>query len=417
MRDYIVVMIILGLLPLVLFRPFAGVLLGNWVGIMNPHRLTYGFAYDYPFAAIVFAVTFVAWLFSREPKTVPLKSSTVILILFILWMAVTSALAEYPDQAWGFYLNLLKIFAMLYVAMAMLTSRERLDQLIWIVVISLGFFGVKGGLFTIATGGSYMVLGPENSFITGNTEIALAMTMALPLMRYLQLETKKTWVKRGLMMAMFLTGFAIIGSYSRGAFVAVSAMAFLLWLKSRNKMPVAIVMLVAIPLILAFMPDKWSVKMSTIETYEQDQSAMGRVNAWWFAYNYTLDHPIAGGGFGVFNQDLFNRYAPNPDFFQDAHSIYFQVLGTQGYVGLALFLGLGITAWRSGKWIIAHARGRPELSWAQNMAAMIQVSLIGYAVGGAFLSLAYFDVPYLLVGMITMLRAYLEKADSAKARK
>jgi hypothetical protein len=39
---------------------------------------------------------------------------------------------------------------------------------------------------------------------------------------------------------------------------------------------------------------------------------------------------------------------------------------------------------------------------------MVQVSLVGYAVGGAFLSLAYFDLPYNMMVMVVLARKWVE---------
>jgi putative inorganic carbon (HCO3(-)) transporter len=92
-----------------------------------------------------------------------------------------------------------------------------------------------------------------------------------------------------------------------------------------------------------------------------------------------------------------------------AHSIYFQVLGEQGFVGLFLFLLLGLLAWRTGSKVINAAKDVPENKWAADLAAMGQVSLIGYATAGAFLGLAYFDLPYHLVVIIVLTKVLLIK--------
>lgn len=53
MRDILVTALILGSLPFILRRPYIGILVWAWVSYMNPHRLTWVFAYDLPFAQIV----------------------------------------------------------------------------------------------------------------------------------------------------------------------------------------------------------------------------------------------------------------------------------------------------------------------------------------------------------------------------
>ena len=106
-------------------------------------------------------------------------------------------------------------------------------------------------------------------------------------------------------------------------------MGFLLWLKSRKKLALAVIMLLVVPPLIQFMPQKWEERMHTISTDrdELDESALGRINAWGFAWNLAKARPILGGGFRVFYvYDTWHRYAPDPQDFHDSHSIYFEVL-------------------------------------------------------------------------------------------
>ena len=260
-----------------------------------------------------------------------------------------------------------------------------------------------------------MVWGPGNSFIAGNNEIALALITTIPLLYYLQLSTKNKLAQYGLIAAMLLCAIAALGSYSRGALLALAAMGGFLWLKSQYKVRLALLFILSIPLILAYMPEQWTERMDSINTYEQDRSVAGRFNAWGMAYNLTKDRPIVGGGFVVTTRELFTRYANDVgDEPRAAHSIYFQALGEHGYVGLGLYLLLGFLTWRSGDWIIRNTKDLKEYQWASNLASMIQVSLVGFATGGAFLSLLYFDVPYYLMVAMVATRIIVEKALEEK---
>lgn len=184
-------------------------------------------------------------------------------------------------------------------------------------------------------------------------------------------------------------------------------MSAFLWLKSKEKMKLGLLMALATPVLLALMPSKWFDRMDTINEYQEDASAMGRVNAWKMATNLASDR-VTGGGFEIYDAGVFARYAPNPQDIHAAHSIYFQVLGEHGFPGLALYLALGITTWRSASAIVRHSLPYADLKWAADLARMIQVSLLGFAVGGAFLSLAYFDVPYYLMAAVVATRVIIE---------
>jgi probable O-glycosylation ligase (exosortase A-associated) len=167
------------------------------------------------------------------------------------------------------------------------------------------------------------------------------------------------------------------------------------------------------------MPGKWTQRMDTINTYKEDASAMGRINAWKMATNLALDRPLVGGGFDIWNGVVFARYAPVPEDVHAAHSIYFQALGEHGFVGLGLYLLLATLTFRRCSWIVRMTAKRDDLKWAARLATMIQVSMLGFAVGGAFLSLLYYDVPYYLMAMVVCTGYLVEntlKAEAAESK-
>ncbi len=260
------------------------------------------------------------------------------------------------------------------------------------------------------TGGDHRVYGPPNTFIGGNNEIALAMLMVVPLMNYLRATVANRWVSLAMGASMVLTMIAAIGSQSRGALLAFLAMLGFLWLKSRHKLLTALFGLVFVASVFAFMPAEWHQRMQTITEYQQDPSAMGRINAWYASVNIAASH-LTGGGFDVLIAEptrIFSQYAPNPSNWADAHSIYFEILAEHGFIGLFLFLMLFTMAFFTGSWIIRSTRDRPELFEYTQMARMVQVSLVAYAAGGAFLGLAYFDLPYHLVLLLVLARRCVE---------
>jgi probable O-glycosylation ligase (exosortase A-associated) len=402
MRDIFVTAVIFGLLPFVFKRPWVGILLWSWLGYMSPHRLTWGFAYNLPFSMIVGLVTIVAFVASKEKKDMPWTRETIVLLIFIGWMLFTTFFAFYPDLAWFQWNKVWKIQLMVFLTALIITDRQKLHWLVWVIVLSFGFYGVKGGIFTIINGGAYRVQGPAETFIQGNNEMALALVMTIPLIRYLHLQETRKWIKTGLASAMVLTGVAAIGSQSRGGLVAMVAMGLFLWLKSRNKFVTGIYMAIAVAIMASVMPQAWYDRMNTIKTYQQDQSAEGRINAWHVAFNVAKDR-ITGGGFEMFKPPTFRQYAPDPWNVHDVHSIYFEQMGEHGFIGFGLFMLLGLLAWIRAQQIIKRCKNDPDRKWASDLAAMIQVSLIGYAAGGAFLGMSYFDLPYHL--MIILLLA------------
>jgi probable O-glycosylation ligase (exosortase A-associated) len=398
MRDLLVATIVFGLLPFIVRRPFWGILLMAWLGYMNPHRLCYTFMLTMPVVQIVAIATLLGMLISKEAKRMVWSREIAVLVIFVVWMGLTTTQALYFNLAVEQYTKVVKIQILTFMALLMLTSRQKVHLFVWIVVLSLGFYGVKGGLFTVLKGGIHRVQGPEGTFIGGNNELALALVMTIPLMRYLHLQTKNELIRLGLAVGMLLTAVAAIGSQSRGALVALSITGAIFWLKGRNKFVTGLLIAVVAAVVFSVMPESWYQRMDTIGDYRSDESAMGRINAWWTAWHMASDR-LFGGGFEAFQAPTFQLYAPVPGQVHDVHSIYFEALGEHGFIGLFLFLTLMAMTWLKCSAIIRASKKNPEHAWARDLAAMLQVSLMGYMVGGAFLGLAYFDYFYHLVAL------------------
>lgn len=410
MRDLLLTAIVFGSIPFILHNPFNGLLMWVWVGIMNPHRFTWGFAYDMPFAMVVALFTLVSMLLhSKKLNSFPADHAAVALALFAVWIGLAPLFSFHYDREIELWLRAIKIQIMVLAAFLLVGNRRQIHWLVWVLAISVGIFGIKGGLFTLLTAGVYRVWGPAGSFIADNNTLALALIMVVPLFRYLQLHTEKWWIRQGCLIAMGLCVIAAIGSQSRGAFLALGAASLFIFTKSRRKGLVGLVFLLVLPVAWLLMPESWTERMMTIRSYEVDASALGRINAWWVAWNVAVDRFPFGGGFVLDTQEVFSRYAPDPTNIKVAHSIYFQSLGEHGFIGLALFLLIFCFAWLNANWVMRNTKGYAEFLWAYDLASMCQVSLIGYAVGGAFLSLTYFDLPYYIVVILVALRRLVKE--------
>jgi putative inorganic carbon (HCO3(-)) transporter len=405
-RDLLIFAVIFGALPFVFKRPALGVLLFTWISLMNPHRLAYGAAFSFPFAALIAVVTLAALVLSKQPKNFPRTTVTIVLLMFCAWMTLTSFFALEPNLVWREWNRVIKTLFMVFVSFMVLNTERDIKQYAWVVALSLGFYGLKGGLFVLMSGGSYKVYGPSGSYIEENNGMALALVATLPLIWYLRNQVKNKWVSLVMLAMTIGTAIAAVGSYSRGALLGGGAMLSFLWLKSKNKAGTGVAVIVMVALIALVMPPQWFERMHTIDDYQQDDSAMGRINAWQFAIN-VASRNVLGGGFNVFSPRQFMIYAPDPLAYHVAHSIFFQVLGDHGFIGLGMFLFLIFAVWRTGTRIIKFTGKTPELKWASDLAKMIQVCVIGYVVSGAFLSLAYFDLFYDFIVILVVMEKFL----------
>jgi len=408
MRDIAVtILVILGLIY-TLKKPYIGILLWSWLGYMNPHRLSYGFAYTMPFAQVTAIITMMALLLSKEKKSFPITPLTTTWLFFILCLSISTLFAIFPEQAFEQLIKVLKIQLVVFLTLLLINDKKKLNQLIWVIALSIGFYSIKGGVFTLMTGGSFRVWGPSGTYIAGNNEIGLATLMIIPLFFYLRQQVHQKWLKNTLLAFAILSVFTVLGTQSRGAFLALGVISLFLWLKTSNKVITGVIGGIFIVLAISFMPKTFMDRMDTIETYQEDNSAMGRINAWTLAINIANDRFFAGG-FNHWSPKTYALYAPDPDHVLDVHSIYFEVLGENGYPALILFLTLLFLTWRSAAWVIKQTKDNKELLWCSQLMKMIQVSLLAYCSGGAFLGLAYWDLPYHLISIVVITRVLVEQ--------
>lgn len=398
MRDILIVSLVLLAGMTALRKPWVGALLWACLSLLNPHRFTYGFAFSAPLAAFAAGTTIIGLMVTKERRWPFTTAPAFMLLVFILWITVSWLAGLDPEGDAEQWKKVMKIFVMTLVTLAVVLHRNQIITLVWVVAGSLAVLGVKGGVFTVLTGGSYRVWGPPGTFIEDNNEFALALVMTIPLLRFLQQQCPGRLMRHFMTLCMLLCVASALGSHSRGALLAITAMGLLFWWRSSNRLISGIAIVGLAVSLLAFMPDHWFERMETIETYQEDRSAMGRISAWWCAYNVAKDY-VFGIGFVLWRPELFAKYSPYPDYVHAAHSIYFLVLGNHGFIGLGIFLSIFFLTFLQTMRIRKMARERKdgEWLWCAQLASMCQASLAGYAVGGAFLSLSYFDLPYYIM--------------------
>jgi len=411
---------LLVLLPIVLQRPFVGVVLWSWVSFMNPHRIVYGGAgAALPWAELTFIATMFGCVFAREPKRFPVNAVTVQICLFLVLITCTSMFALAPwanvEYKWEW---VFKVFLFLLVTAALLTSRERIHALIWVMVLSMAYFGIKGGGFTLVGGGENKVWGPPGSIIADNNHLAVALLVSMPLMNYLRMESRHAIIRYGLLGAMTLTLFAVVGSYSRGALLALGAVSGYFWLKSSSKLISGMLLALALVTAITFMPESWIDRMHTIQEYQMDKSSTDRLMAWHVSWSMAVARPLVGGGFiAPYFGYIAAQFMPGAESMA-VHSIWFEILGEHGFPTFFVWLGISIAAAVYTRRIVRLATGVSGLEWCVSLAKMAQVSMVAYIVGGTFLSLCYWDYYFTILVAVGAVYQHVTATlgSAAKAR-
>ena len=233
--------------------------------------------------------------------------------------------------------------------------------------------------------------------ISDNNNLAVGLLVCLPLMNYLRLRSPHRLVRVAVLGAMGLTLLGIVASYSRGALLALLAVALVMWSRSRKKAAAAFVLVFVLTAAFAFMPSSWTERMDTIVHYQGDASAEDRLQIWGVAIKLALAHPLTGSGFmGPYTQSVVDTVDPNAAA-RSTHDIFLEVLSENGFPAFLAWLGMVVMGIINSFRLIRLARGRPELEWVQDLGRMSQVAIVAYLVGGTFLPLSYWDYFFTLM--------------------
>ncbi|MEM6832799.1 MAG: putative O-glycosylation ligase, exosortase A system-associated [Pseudomonadota bacterium] len=411
MFSSIFIVIAMGvMLPAILMAPHTSIFIWSWFSYMNPHRNTWSFAKTLPLLDAVAAFTMVAWLTSKERKLPPAHPIVAVLLFFFLWTLVTTVFATNQDLAWDRLLIFFKIILFTFFTMIFITTPQRLRYLIYIIIVCLALYSLRGGIFTILNGGKYIVFGPSKSFLSDNNQLALAFITVVPLCFWAYKHGEHFIVRMLGGSIGALTLISVLGSHSRGALVALVGMGAWMIIIGRRWVAGPLLALAVLGGATILMPESWFERMNTIDEFEEDESANTRLRMWKYTLNATNASPVLGHGFVyIFNKTLAGKYMPGGGKIFVAHSNYFDTLGEHGYVGLFLYLLLFSCAFVTTSEIRKLTKKVEGYEWALDLAQMLQFSLVGFALGGAFLSLSIFDLYYHVVAMVMMLHYMVAK--------
>jgi probable O-glycosylation ligase (exosortase A-associated) len=425
MRDLIVFGIVVLSLPFAFRRPFIGLLVFSWLAYMRPQDLCWGFARYMRlsfYVGLTMVAGWVAYEAGRRPFTRwDLRTAGMTLLLVMTFIStipgeefgepeITAGLSEFT-----------KIIVVALFTVGQTDSRQRLRMLIWTFALCLGFFGFKGGLFGLMTGGSAITRGP-GGMMEDNNDFALALVMGVPMIWYLsRIETSRL-VRKFLLVTGLLTMVTIILTHSRGGFLALCVALLVMAWRSGKLIQASLTMFVGAVLFLNFAPESVLQRLGTIEDAAQgqeDSSVGARFRAWNIAFRMIEHNPVLGVGHKHFRHH-YQRHAdalyPGEEYFNHvAHNSYLQIWAENGtlafFVFLVTLLSVFFVSWRLRR----LARAGPHMSWVMPYANMLEATTAAFMVGAFFLNRGHFDLSYhwIAVASATLLIARHELAKDA----
>jgi probable O-glycosylation ligase (exosortase A-associated) len=420
LRDVVVLGIVFGCLPAAFRRPYVGLLLFSWLGYMRVQDLAWSIGHwrlSFLVAAALFGGFF---LFEWGKRRLWLPDPRCRLMLLLLGIVGLSALLVAGMDAFifGQYVQFAKILAVALITTSLVDSRERMRGLLLVIGLSLGFFGLKGGLFVVLRGGE--ILRGPGGFIQDNNDFSLALVMAIPLLVYGALGEKD----RRLKWLMWGTAAGCVGTialtHSRGGFLALAAAGAVMVWNSRQRMLGIAFGLVACLVLLFSLPQSVWDRLSTIKEYQLDSSAMARLKAWGIAFRMIKDQPILGVGFWNF-QVAYPRYDPATALLgiQEgrsivAHNSYLQIWAECGTLAILTYLLLFVVSFLDLRRLRRYSDAGLLPPWVGPTARAFEASLAGFMVGAVFLNRAHFDLAYHLVGAAVALSAVARAEGAAQ---
>ncbi len=415
MRDYVILAIVFLSAPVAVFSPYYGILMWTWIAYFNPHRYGWGIAHNTPVALIIAIPTLLGALFATKNHRIFVRESMLLIALWG-WFAVTTyyittipAFAGHVLDAVTHLEGVSKILLMTFVTILLVTSKAKLRVLVLVIIASFGFRALFAAVFFIKTGGQYRIWGPEGTFLEDNNDFALALNMTIPMFFFMSRVEERKWVRVTIRILMACVIISVIGTYSRGGLLGLAVVTLAIVAKSRHKVLGLFLVAVGIFCVVSFSAAQWKDRMGDFLHGDLDDSAESRLTVWKGGWSLVKEYPLTGGGFDVYTDpDAFSQYIPreaqSSSGLRGPHSIYFQMLGEQGFVGLGLFLALLGGSYMTLRRLRRQGLRHGESEWIVPYTHMFEITLLAYMTSGATLGRAYFDYFYQIIACVIVLK-------------
>lgn len=426
MRDGLVMLISLVCCAAGLRRPAHGMLAFVGFAILAPHGFTWSLARTFPHSLAIAVCTLIGFALHGGDRRIPLHRETFLLAIAWVWFCASTIFAVEQDLALEKLLLISKILFMVFLSMAVLNSREQLQNLARVIGLSIGLLAVRGVIFFVRMGGSETVEGPAEGILFANNSIGLAMAMNVPLLIYLLRTETNKWLILAARIMLVATYPAVIGTFSRGAWLALGAVTFLLILRSKHRFLIVGVGAVALMMGSALFPlvasDRLSERANTFQDIENDNSAQQRFGSWEFCAKVGLQNPVVGAGIDYYSLKMYETYSP--EYAErwnlkrwggrawSCHSMWFTILGEHGVLAFMVWVGLLVSCMSSLGAVKRYGVSGQEGLWMVPWADMLRISFVGYAVAGTFLDFAYFDIYYQLIAAVIILKEQMQRQRS-----
>lgn len=421
MRDLLVLAAMLFFVAMALRHTLSAYLLWGWSGLVGLNYYVFGFMGGVPYVMVFALITLAGIAMRPKERGISLVNPTSMLMAAFVVHGLACAILAYPGlpRNWELWSNVAKTVLFCAFMPMLAHDRLRIHAVVLMIAIGLSLHSVLDGLKFIASAGAHNAQSLPK--FGDNNHLALILVMLLPFFFYLFAHSRRRLARWGFAGASLLTAMAVLATASRGGFIGLFLVAVALVLTTKRRWLAMVIVALGTAVVLNSATDDWVERMQTIQTADEDASFMGRVAAWKVSSAIAVENPIFGGGFRALQSaPIWDRFRSSQGLlgFVDtpqlnrsgvaAHSIWFEVMGDQGFVGLLLFMLLigHVLVVRRAVWQRVRLMGQ-EHRWAGDLADALGVSMLAFVVTGSALSAAYFELPYLCMMLMECLRQHL----------
>ncbi len=334
------------------------------------------------------------------------------LIAFIALILLSVPFAQVTLFSYNVFKLVLGYLFLFFMIARIATTADRLRGVFIALIMAHAFLiAMTPAIVTDPSVRNYIQGG---TFLGDGNDFSLSLCILLPMAIDLTQSNKTRLFRLIAWSLLVLMLLAMIATQSRGATLAAAVMFGFLWLFSKKKMLTLVAIGGVAVLVGLYASDSYFERMSTITAYQGEGSAEGRITAWKAAMRMAVDHPLMGVGAGHFPVAFGTEYAPKgqgPMPWLTAHSMYFLILGELGLPGIVVLCSLVFGTMRqtmiARRRILVPGQG-PPVTQRQEMARLLYLltaSAIGFAVAGAFLSVAYYPHIFVLGGILVAARS------------
>lgn len=410
-------------------RPFLFVLVYAYIDIVSPQRLTYALLNSIPISMIAVALAVGGWLAVDDKRGLRMMPRQLMMLVLLAYCAWTTANADFPVDAQSKWEWVWKALAFAIFLPFTLRTRLRIEALLLFMTLSAASIIIVGGIKTAAGGGGYGELNlmiDNNSGLYEGSTISTVAICIIPLILWFTRHGtlfKPDWKVKVFAYALVLACCLIpVGTSTRTGLLCIVLLAALM-LRDVKRPLVYVGVIAALGLVaVPFLPSAFTERMGTIKNYQGDSSASTRVAVWNWTMDYVKSHPT-GGGFEAYRGNHI-RYEKveavdlgggqtslkttiETDKARAYHSAYFEMLGEQGYPGLALWLLINIAGlFRMEVLRQRYKKAEGDEAWIAPLASALQQGHIVYLLGAAFIAIAFQPFVYMLIGAQIGLDAY-----------